>query len=170
MRIILTTALVSAFALSGCGGSIGGSKYNPFNWFGKSRSEQVVQGEVNPLIPKRSSFKRAEQTYQGVPVDQILELSVERAAGGAIVRVKGLSPTLGAYNVQLVPDVDPEEGASPLPTLEYTLKAEYSTRSRPNAPATSRELNAAVFVPEEQLIGVRTIRVKGAQNARSVRR
>lgn len=169
MRIILTTALVSALALPGCGGSIGGSAYNPLNWFGKSRSETVSTEQSNALIPQRSALKRGPVEYQGVLVAQVLEMSIEPAAGGAILRVKGLTPTLGAYNVQLVPEFDLEEDG-PLQTLEYSLKTEFSTRSRPAAPERSRELTAAVFLSDEDLEGVRTIRVTGAENARSVRR
>ena len=106
---------------------------------------------------------------EGVAVAQILALSIEPAAGGAILRVTGLAPTLGAYDVRLVPEFDLEIDG-PLQTLQYSLKTEYSTRSRPAAPQRSRELTAAVFLSDEDLEGVREIRVSGAENARSVRR
>ncbi len=165
MRILLTTALVTALALPGCG-YIRDSRINPANWFGKSRAEAVDAQPTNPLLPRKSSFARPEAVYAGVPVQQILDLKVERTAGGAVVRVVGLSSTLGAYDVLLEPAEDDEESS----TLEYTLKAAYSKKSRPNAPATSREVVAAVFVSDEALEGVRTIRVTGETNARSVRR
>ena len=169
MRIILTTALVSALALPGCGGSSGGSDYNPLNWFGKSRNETVAPEAKNALIPKKSGLRREQAAPEGVAVAQILALAIEPAAGGAILRVTGLSPTLGAYDVRLVPEFDLEIDG-PLQTLEYSLKTEYSTRSRPAAPQRSRELTAAVFLSDEDLEGVREIRVSGAENARSVRR
>lgn len=169
MRIILTTALVSALALPGCGGSSGGSAYNPLNWFGKSRNETVAPEATNALIPQKSAFRRERAAPEGVAVAQILALAIEPAAGGAILRATGLSPTLGAYDVRLVPEFDLEVDG-PLQTLEYSLKTEYSTRSRPAAPQRSRELTAAVFISDEDLEGVRKIRVTGAENARSVRR
>ncbi len=169
MRIILTTALVSALALPGCGGSSGGSAYNPLNWFGKSRNETVAPEAKNALIPKKSGLRREQAAPEGVAVAQILALAIEPAAGGAILRVTGLAPTLGAYDVRLVPEFDLAIDG-PLQTLEYSLKTEYSTRSRPAAPQRSRELTAAVFLSDEDLEGVREIRVSGAENARSVRR
>ena len=169
MRIILTTALVSALALSGCGKGPGGSKYNPLNWFGNSRNEAVATAPQNPLIPKESALKRGPVDYQGVLVAEVIAMSIEPAAGGAILRVTGLSPTLGAYNVKLVPEFDLDKDG-PQETLNYSLKAEYSAVSRPAAPARSRELLAAVFISDEMLRGVRNIRVTGAENARSVRR
>ena len=167
MRIILTTALVSALALPGCGGSSGGSAYNPLNWFGKSRNETVAPEAKNALIPKKSGLRREQAAPEGVAVAQILALAIEPAAGGAILRVTGLAPTLGAYDVRLVPEFDLEIDG-PLQTLQYSLKTEYSTRSRPAAPQRSRELTAAVFLSDEDLKGVREIRVSGAENARSV--
>ena len=169
MRIILTTALVSALALPGCGGSSGGSAYNPLNWFGKSRNETVAHEAKNALMPKKSGLRREQAAPEGVAVAQILALAIEPAAGGAILRVTGLAPTLGAYDVRLVPEFDLEIDG-PLQTLQYSLKTEYSTRSRPAAPQRSRELTAAVFLSDEDLKGVREIRVSGAENARSVRR
>ncbi len=169
MRIILTTALVSALALPGCGGGSGGSAYNPLNWFGKSRNETVAPEAKNALIPQKSRFRRERAAPEGVAVAQILALSIEPAAGGAILRVTGLAPTLGAYDVRLVPEFDLEIDG-PLQTLQYSLKTEYSTRSRPAAPQRSRELTAAVFLSDEDLEGVREIRVSGAENARSIRR
>ena len=169
MRIILTTALVSALALPGCGGSSGGSAYNPLNWFGKSRNETVAPEAKNALIPKKSGLLREQAAPEGVAVAQILALAIEPAAGGAILRVTGLAPTLGASDVRLVPEFDLEIDG-PLQTLQYSLKTEYSTRSRPAAPQRSRELTAAVFLSDEDLEGVREIRVSGAENARSVRR
>ena len=106
MRIILTTALVSALALPGCGGSSGGSAYNPLNWFGKSRNETVAPEATNALIPQKSAFRRERAAPEGVAVAQILALAIEPAAGGAILRATGLSPTLGAYDVRLVPEFD----------------------------------------------------------------
>ncbi len=164
MRIILTSVLVSALVLPGCG-ALRDSRINPANWFGKSRVEASPQTPSNPLVPTKSGFSRPETVYQGIPVQQILALKVERAAGGAVVRVTGLSSTLGAYDVRL----EPVEGNS-ANVLEFTLKAAYSVRSRPTAPASSREVVAATFVSDIELEGVRTIRVIGADNARSVRR
>lgn len=170
MRIILTTALVSSITLAGCGRSIGGSSYNPLNWFGGSPAEAVEPTSTNPLIPQRSALKRLPSEYQGQPIEQILELTIEQTAGGAILRVKGLSRTLGAYDVRLVPDVDAGDNSATLPTIEYTLKALYSDRSRSNTLGASQEVTAAVFMSDDELFGIKSIVVKGDQNARTIRR
>lgn len=168
MRKITGSLLAATLLLSACGGG-SGSGFNPLGWFGNSREEAAQVQNTNPLIPRRSALRRPEAAYDGVPVQAVLSMSVERVAGGAIIRATGLSNTLGAYDVQLVPT--PETKAEgPKKTLEYTLSARYSKRSRPPAPQTSRELVVARFVSNDEVFGVRSIRVISASNARSVRR
>lgn len=167
MRIMVTTALAATLALSGCGG---GSGWNPLGWFGGGRDAPAAGPEqTNPLIPQRSGFRRPEPEYDGVPVQQVLDLRFEPVSGGAIVHARGLSATLGAFDLALVPSEETQaEGTKEV--LDYTLSARYSARSRPPAPKTSRELNVATFLSDEELRGVRTIRVNAASNSRSVRR
>lgn len=158
---LVAPLLVSVLVLSGCGNS----RLNPFNWFGRSTSEAVEQS-TNPLIPTRSGFRRPEATYQGRIVDQITGLVIERAPGGALIRVTGLAATQGSYDVLIEPENEDELPVKGV--LTYTLKARLP--ARPQGPATTREIVAAHFLTNQQLEGVRSIRVLGARNARSVRR
>ena len=167
MRKSLLALVVASMTLTACG-SIRDSAINPFNWFGRSKSEAVSAGPTNPLIPKRGGIftRRAPGAYAGVPVATVKELVVERAAGGAIIRVKGVASQQGPYEVRLVEDDGEDVKAN---TLSYTLKA-LRTPTRLVGPETSREVVAAVFVTDNDLAGIRTIRVKGAQNARTTSR
>jgi hypothetical protein len=168
MRIPLSALLISTLLLSACGG-FRDSRVNPMNWFGNSRSEPVNNGTVNALIPQRRGgmLRREALPYQGTAVDTITELQVERAAGGAIVRVTGVARTLGSYEVFLTSDTEnkPVDGV-----LTFTLKALVPKGAPAQGSAIAREISAAKFVTDRQLDGVRTIRVLAASNARSVRR
>lgn len=165
MRKSLLTLLVATMTLTACG-AVRDSAFNPFNWFGGSRAEALPEGSTNPLIPRRGGIftRRAPAAYTGVPVATVQELVVDRAAGGAIIRVKGVASQQGPYEVRLVKDEDAAGG-----TLSYTLKA-LRTPTRIVGPPSSREVVAARFVTDNDLAGIRTIRVKGAQNARSTSR
>lgn len=166
MRKPLMALMVATLTLSACG-AVRDSRLNPFNWFGQSRAEAVGAGPTNPLIPPRNRFRRPEAVYAGVPVDTIKEMAIERVAGGAIVRVKGISASQGAYEVRLEAEND---GQPVKNTLTYTLKAQYPRGNRRIGAETSREVVAARFISDNDLAGVRTIRVVGARNARSSNR
>ena len=82
---VLALAL-AALVLTGCG-SVRESRLNPFNWFGGSREVATVSaGEVNPLLPANQGgvLQRPDQVYAGVPIDEILELQIDRTRSGAM--------------------------------------------------------------------------------------
>ena len=168
MRKPLSALLISTLVLSGCG-AIRDSAVNPFNWFGNARSEPVASENANPLIPSKSGFslKRRAQKYGGQAVHTITTLKVERAAGGAIVRVNAVAQTQGSYEVFLTNDTDgePVDGV-----LTYTLKALTPSRITAQGSTASREITAATFVTDKTLRDVRRVRVVGATNALVVRR
>ncbi|MDU8926815.1 hypothetical protein RXV86_05425 [Alisedimentitalea sp. MJ-SS2] len=141
---------------------------NPGNWFGRSRAEAVDEGPVNPLIPKsRGLFRRkAEEEYRGIVIDTIAELRIERATDGAIIQVKGIANTQGWHNARLIEEED--DGSDT--TLTYTLQAQRSPYRELIGPPQGREIVVAKVVTENDLAGIRVIRVKGAKNARSSRR
>ena len=168
MRKSILYGVATALLLTGCG-SMRDSGLNPFNWFGRSRSEPVAEGTVNPLIPERSGGifrRRAEGPYAGQPVDTISELAVERVAGGAIVRVKGIAATQGSHDVRLVEDED--DGRDD--TLTYTLRALPSGLRELIGPPQSPEVVAAKALTANDLEGIRTIRVRGVRNQRATSR
>ncbi len=167
MRKTLALLLISTLVLGGCA-TIRDSRINPLNWFGGAESTQVAAGETNPLIPRRSGFGlTVASPYRGTPVDQITGLTVERVPGGAIIRIEAVAARQGSYNVVVEPATpgdDPVDGV-----LDYTLLAEKLPRAPIGTPP-SRRIVAAHSVSDDQLAGVRTIRVSGARNTLTVRR
>lgn len=160
--------LCSALALAGCGGGLANSWVNPGNWFGQSRGEALgAEGSTNPLIPSRSILVRQQSEYAGQPVAQIKSLRVERKPGGAIIHVVGIEDSIGYYDVRLEAD---NEGEPLKGVLSYTLKAVRSTNAIRGGGEAARQINAAVYVSDQNLSGAKTIVVKGARNQRSTRR
>ena len=76
------------FALAGCAG-VRKSKLNPFNWFKKSEPRETI------VLPGESTDPRAL-------VETVLSMTVEPMPGGAIVRARGLTPTQGWWDAELV--------------------------------------------------------------------
>lgn len=170
MRKPLVVFLASALTLTACG-TIRDSNLNPFNWFGGSRPAKLEQAPANsnPLIPveRRGLLRRKEVAYAGTPVASITALAIERVAGGAIIRVTGVSNSLTAFEVRLVAE---NEGEPVKGTLTYVLHALQPRPAPAGTPASSREVTAAQYISDEDLAQVRAIRVEGATNARVSRR
>lgn len=166
MKKPLSILVFSALVLASCG-SVRDSRLNPMNWFGRSTSEPVASETVNPLIPpRRASIFRAEKdtSYKGWLVGEVSELQVERRPGGAIIHATGISDYQGPYDLKLV-KLDAETGEG---TLTYELKA-YQPQGRVGTD-WSRTVSAAVWLTDNDLAGISTIRVKAARNIRTARR
>jgi len=172
MHKTLSLLLVTSFGLSACG--FGESRINPVNWFGKSRSAPVAAApeQTNPLIPTRTSVfsarREENKTYVGQPFDQIANLTVERVPGGALIRATGLAARQGYYAVQLTPANEEEEALDGV--LTYRLEGVRPNSATPVGTTPTREVVAARKLTNQQLAGVRRIRVEGVQNALEVRR
>ncbi len=142
---------LSALLLSGCGSS----KLNPLNWFGGSKEETVavmdnsVLTDNRPLVARVTSFK------------------IDRTPGGAILRAVGLPPTQGYWDAELVAENDgkPEKGVL---SFQFHIQKPYDAENA--GPPKSREVVVAYFITNNSLQNVRKIRIRGAQNARTVRR
>jgi hypothetical protein len=138
-------------AVAGCAG-VRQSRLNPFNWFKKSQPRETI------ILPKEAVDDRPL-------VDTVLSLEVEPIPGGAIVRARGVTPTQGWWNAELVArDVD-DKGVL---VYEFRLlppiaQADVNTQ-------TSREIDVAIYISDVKLEPVREIVVQGATNARSARR
>ena len=170
MRISLAILLVASLVVASCGWR--DSRVNPRNWFGKSRevATETEQVEVNPLIPnrRRGVFARPEKVDLSVPVATITELTVERTNTGAIIVATGIAERQGAYDVRLVPDSEsltPEDGV-----LSFTFRTLYPRRGSAVGSEFSRTVRDGYSIATGDLEGVRTIRVKAAQNAMETRR
>jgi len=171
MRNLTSALLVSILVLAGCG-AVSESRFNPFNWFGRAQVEPVQDATVNPLIPSGgggiSLFgRRNVEVPAGPLVAQVSNLTVERIAGGALIRATAVSDTIGAFNVTLEPVNDglPVEGV-----LTYELRAYTAPAGTVPMPERARSHVAAVRVSDSDLAGVRTIRVVAERNAASVAR
>lgn len=158
MRRVIPALLVATLTLSACGG-FRESNFNPRNWFGGSRSEPVAADAKNALIPPKSGISRPDFVYQGQNVDQVTELALERIPGGAMIRASGVARRQGAYDVRLVPQGAPDAGV-----LTYDLQVLYPRNRTSQGPAQSRTVTVALALTDQQLDGVRTVRVVGLQN------
>lgn len=173
MRKTVTLLLATTLTLSACG-AIRDSRVNPLNWFGPSRSAPVAQdaASTNPLIPKRGGFfsgaAKQAAVYTGRPFAQVTDVTVEPIPGGAIIRATGLAERQGIYDVQLTP-----ANAEELPVngvLTYRLEGIFPRRTTPVGAQPTREVIAGRKLTDQQLLGVREIRVEGRQNAQVSRR
>lgn len=138
-------------ALTGCGG-LRQSRLNPFNWFRKSEPRETI------VLP-------GEKTDPRGLVETVLSMAVEPIPGGAVVRARGLTPTQGWWEAELVArDVD-ENGV-----LVYEFRLLPPTGRTDVNTQRSREIDVAIYISDVKLENVREIVVQGATNARSARR
>lgn len=144
--------------VSACG-RIAESRLNPFNWFGQGRQEAVVTApaDISDIVAQ-----------DGRPlIEQVVGMSVDRMAGGAIVRATGLPPTQGWWGAALLP----ENGGVPVDgVLSFAFVNAPPPAPRRASTQQSRELTVATFVSDQNLAGVRQITIRGAANQASSRR
>jgi hypothetical protein len=146
-RPILTCALCGL--LAGCE-----SNLNPVNWFDGDDAALVTEDGV-PVDPRSL-------------VDQVTDVTLERAPGGVILRATGLPPTLGYWSAALVPvdsDLRPDENG----VLALDFRALPPFSAQPAGSPAAREIVAGYFLTTQTLRGVRTISVRGERNERSIR-
>ena len=166
MRNLTSALLVSTLVLAGCT-TVRESRFNPLNWFGRAQVETVQDTDANPLIPTGGggifANRRAAQAAVVAPLAaQVSDLTVQRIAGGALIRATAVSDTVGAFAVSLEPvnDGRPVDGV-----LTYELRAFTAPAGSVPMPERARSHTAAVRVSDSDLAGVRTIRVVAARNA-----
>ncbi len=161
MRRMIPALMVATLTLTACGG-FRDSAANPRNWFGRSTAAPVVPDARDALLPEKSALSRPEVGYQGQRVEQVSELSLERIPGGAMIRAAGIAERQGAYDVRLVPQGGPDKGVQ-----TYEMQVQYPPRATSQGPAQTRVVTAALAMTEQQLEGVRTVRVVGLRNQRT---
>lgn len=167
MRIPLSALLISTLLLAGCGNS----RLNPMNWFGRAQSQPVATENANPLIPatRRGLLARKKAApYAGTLIHEVTTLKVERVPGGAIVRASGVGLYQGQYDVKLI---SPTKKQAEKGVLTFEFRAILpEARTRVQGSEWSRTLTVATFLTENELAGVRSIRVQGANNVMTTRR
>lgn len=156
----ISILMVAALVLSGCA-RLQDSRLNPFNWFGASTPAPAAtnaDGSLVPLVPPRAQIIDG----RGL-VDQITDLRINRTPDGAIVTATAIASTQGQFNAQLVPT----SLTNGVLTLAFRTEAPDTTTVGSTA---SRQITAARVLDTATLVGVRTIRVEGARNARAASR
>lgn len=150
-RSILAT-LAICLTVGACG-TIRDSRINPFNWFGRDRSEQTVVTE--------EAFLRDPRPF----VAEVVSLRIDPTPEGAIIRVVGLPQIQGYWGAELL-EVDKDD----LSTLTYEFRVtppQYKTRQ---STKRSREIVVARAISTSRLDKVRVVTVIGQGNRRAVRR
>lgn len=152
-----TLILGMMLALAGCGFSE--SRFNPINWFGNGKNE----AKETVVVEKGDPALRDERPL----VEQVTELQIERAAGGAIVRATGVALAPGYFGAELVPlaQETPVNGS-----LVYFFRVQAPETAVGPGPTTTRTLTVARFVPDTVLERARSIVVRGARNQRRATR
>ena len=158
MKTALATLLVGSLALSACS-RVQESRLNPFNWFGKSESS------ASTLAPKEGYSSSVIDNR--ALVEQVSGLEATPTQGGALIVARGLPATQGWWDAELVAA---DESGAVDGVLTYTFRVAEPRKPRPAAPASSREVTAAVFLSPQKLQGVRQIVVIGASNSRTISR
>lgn len=148
----LIVLLVALAATAGCS-TIADSRLNPFNWFGRSR-EVATSATVEPADPRPL-------------MAQVTRLAIEQTPGGAIVRATGLPPSQGYFDGELVPVSD---GVAVDGILEYEFRAFPPPAPTRASTPQSREIVVGLFLTDQEMAGVRQIRVDAAENARAASR
>ena len=128
------------------------SKLNPFNWFKRSETRVAVD------VPEDPSDTRPL-------VETVLDLKVEPIPGGAIVRARGLPPTQGWWDAELVLKPTDETGV-----LVYEFRLSPPEKPTDANVPRSREIDVAIYVSDYKLEFMNEIVVQGATNARSASR
>ena len=99
-------------------------------------------------------------------IPQVTDLLLERRPGGVIVHATGLSPRQGYFDARLVATNSevPENGV-----LTYRFQASPPPGATRVSTVRSREIEVALFVSDQTIVGVREIRVLAAENGLSRR-
>ncbi|SIO26993.1 hypothetical protein SAMN05444722_1115 [Rhodovulum sp. ES.010] len=155
MRAPLLIILVAALTLGGCA-SVRESRLNPFNWFGGATEERVTETPRQVVVTDPRGL-----------VDEVVDMSVDRAPGGAIVHATGRPSRQGYWEADLVPlSSRPDENG----VLVFDFRVAPPPGPTRIGTAPSREVTAAAFLTDQALQGVRAVVVRGARNQRRATR
>jgi len=150
-RTILAILAIS-LTVSACG-RIRDSRINPFNWFGRDRTETVAVTDEALLRDPRPF------------VAEVLSLKIEPTPEGAIIRAVGLPTLQGYWNAELV-EIERDDPS----TLTYEFRVTPPPFQTRQSTQRSREIIVAQEVSTNRLNKIRTITVIGQSNRRAVTR
>ena len=92
-------------------------------------------------------------------------LVIERVPGGAVIRASGLTAVQGVYLVQLTPTAEVETPINGVPA--YRLEGVRPEFNEGVGSTHTRTVAAARALTDQELAGVRSVRVEGARNAQT---
>lgn len=108
-----------------------------------------------------------------LPVPDVTAIRLEPSSGGLILHATGVPPTQGYWDVGLVRDRG-EDQTNGVLSYKFLARPPVDGLGQPISAnvgsVASRQLDAAVFISDAQLEGIRQIVVTGAQSSRSARR
>jgi hypothetical protein len=149
MTARLALVIPMALVLAGCGG-IRDSRLNPLNWFGRSAPVERVDTPADTVPEDR------------LLVETVTLMQVDSFPGGAIVRAKGITPTQGWWEAELVErDID-ENGVLVLDFRVFPPLGPTDVNT-----AQSREVTVGHHLSDIKLAKISRIVVQGQTNARA---
>lgn len=159
MTRTLIVVLALGLVLASCA-RVSQSRFNPFNWFGESRSVAVEEGAS--LLPERAL--RPGPVDSRTVIDEIAELSVDRTGAGGILRVTGVASVQGGFDAGLV-EISRDGGV-----LRYQFRVALPGATTGTGAPASRAITVAQALTDQDLEGIARIQVDGRQNARVIAR
>lgn len=166
-RQVIISGLVLAL-LSGCGSS-SGSGWNPFTWFGGGASDPVTYDEAGNQIIVLESLAPRKGYPELVDIRQLApnltDVLLAQSTSGAILTATSALPSLGYYDAELV-----KVASDRADTLTFDFRLRAPNGPAPTGTAAQRQITAAYSLSNADLVGIRTIVVRGANGARQVRR
>ena len=150
MKSLVTVGLIATLVVAGCS-----TRLNPLNWFGSD--EETIAAAPGEFTSDPRDL-----------ANEITELQIERIAGGAIIRARGLPQTQGYWDAELVAlnNEEPDENRR----LTYEMRMFPPIIPRPASTAQSREVVVAHYLSDRELRGVRSIAIVGVTNSRTSNR
>jgi len=161
MRTPVVLLLTATLALSACQ-----SRWNPANWWDTDGA--AAAADVNPLIPEQTEDGRSffttqeEQDYRGLPINKVTSVEVHRVTEGRLIVAIGVSSVHGTSDVRLIL---PETGALDGGVLTLELLGRPPLEPVVGGSDQTREVTTAVVLTDQEMAGVRTVRVKALTNS-----
>lgn len=152
MRRSILVLLTATMTLTACA-TIRDSRVNPFNWFGRDRSEEPLTAEPGLQEDPRPL------------ISQVTSLQVDPTPEGAIIRAVGLPPTQGFWKAELVA-VDTDDPS----VLAYEFRVFPPVEQTRQSTQQSREVVVGADISSAVLKDTRRIVIIGRNNSRSVNR
>lgn len=148
---------VLAVALVGCGrlNSISSSPFASMS--SEPNPTAAADVRIPPLTPTRAEVRTVDQRARA---ERITSLEVADVQSGVLVTALGTTNRIGAFNAELVQTG--RDGS----TLTLEFRVQYPTE---NTAASNTSIRVATLLSNEDMAGIRNIRVIGANNSLSRR-